>query len=899
MATKKRPTSTKSTTRPKASAAKKTNRAKNDVALFPVVGIGASAGGLEAISELLRQLPERTGMAYVIVQHLDPSHGSVMQDILARTTKMPVTEVNDGELVERDHVYVIPANTLMQIKKGALYLEARAAVRGQHMPIDHFFAALAEDRGTQAIGVILSGTASDGTEGCTAIKSAGGITFAQDEKTAKYSSMPRNAFAAGCIDFVLPPAKIAQELARLGKHPYIARVPAVTDSAGIAPGTEMNQLFAMVREASGVDFTHYKQTTLQRRIKRRMVLLRLDRLKDYLRYIKSHPGEVQEVYKDILIHVTGFFRDPQAFESLRKTVLPTLLADRQKDDAPIRSWVPGCSTGEEVYSIAIVILEYFWGQDRKGSRIKQLSPIQIFATDISDMALERARSGLYSESTVADVSPERLKRFFVRLDGGYQISKPIRDMCVFAKQNLAKDPPFSNLDLISCRNLLIYLGPELQKRVIPTLHYALKPNGFLMLGGSESLGPFADYFTLMDKKYRIYQKKRTSARLITYFTGMDYGIKKQDDVRAAKIQTSALNIEKEVERVLFHRYVPASVVVNEEMEIIQFRGRTGAYLEPAAGQPTFSLSRMAREGLLVDLRAALTRAKKTNGPVRKEGVRVKSNGGTREIALEVVPVRGQGTPDRFYVIVFQEMQAGKEVVQDAKPGRGGKVTKKMASALAEKDRLEREIGQLREQLQTLIEDHETTTEEFRSANEEVLSANEELQSTNEELETAKEELQSSNEELTTLNEELQNRNSELSTANNDLLNLLGTVSIPVVMVGNDLRIRRFTPPAQRLLNLIPGDIGRKLGEIRPNLEMDNLEDMVRESVDGTTVGEREVREKDGGWYLVRVRPYKTWDKKLTGLSSASRTLTSSNAVSSNHAGIQTRCSKSPASPCSS
>jgi two-component system, chemotaxis family, CheB/CheR fusion protein len=833
---------------------------QKEPAPFPIVGIGASAGGLEAMSELLQHLPERTGMAYVIVQHLDPSHGSMMPDILGRTTRMPVSEVRDGDIVQPDHVYVIPANTRMQIRNGALQLSARVLVRGRHLPIDDFLLSLAEERGNQAIGVILSGAASDGTEGCAAIKASGGITFAQDEQSAKYGSMPRSAIAAGWIDFALPPKKIAQELARIGRHPYVARAPLA--DAGLSAGTEMEQLLALIREASGVDFTHYKQSTLQRRIKRRIVLLRLHRLKDYLRYIKAHPAELDELFKDILIHVTGFFRDPEAFEALRKLVLPPLFENRKEDEGPIRIWVPGCSTGEEVYSIAIVLLEYLWERDRKATRAKQAKTVQIFATDISESALDRARGGLYTEAAVAQVSPERLKKFFFRLDGGYQINKPIRDMCIFAKQNLAKDPPFSNLDLVSCRNLLIYLGPELQKRVIPTLHYALRPNGYLMLGGSEGLGTFADYFTQLDKRHRIYQKKRTAARLVTYFTEMDRGMRKPAESRGAKA-VSSLMVDKEVEHVLFNRYVPASVVVNAEMEIVQFRGKTGPYLEPPSGQPTFSLSRMAREGLLVDLQAALARAKKTNGSVRKEGVRVKSNGGTRAITLEVIPVRGQGTSERFYVVVFQE-QPGEAEATSGVSSRARKPTKKLASMADEKERLERNVADLREQLQALLEDHETTREEFRSANEEVLSANEELQSTNEELETAKEELQSSNEELTTLNEELQSRNAELSAANNDLLNLLGNVSVPVVMVGNDLRIRRFTPPAQQLLNLIPADIGRRLGEIRPNLEIDDLEELVRASIDGTILGEREVRQKEGGWYLARVRPYKTWDNRIDG-----------------------------------
>ena len=458
------------------------------------------------------------------------------------------------------------------------------------------------------------------------------------------------------------------------------------------------------------------------------------------------------------------------------------------------------------------------------------------------------------------ISPERLRRFFVKLDGGYQINKSVREMCIFARQNVAKDPPFSNLDLITCRNLLIYLGAVLQKRVIPTLHYALKPDGYLMLGGAETLGTFAEYFHPVDKKNRLFQKKKSAARLTTYFSG-EYGIRRVDDNKAVREADGVSSLEKAAERVLSNRFVPTSIVINEEMDIVQFRGKTGAYLEPASGHPTFNLVKMAREGLLVDVRAALTKARKERAPVRKEGVSIQSNGGTREVDLEVIPIRGEGMPERFYLIAFQDAPVP-EPVKDRTGGKKGSAPKSIR--VRESERLKRERSQLREQLQGLIEDHETVTEEFKASNEEVMSANEELQSTNEELETAKEELQSTNEELTTLNEELQHRNAELSLANNDLLNLLDNVSIPVVIVGNDLHIRHFTPPAQKLLNLLPGDIGRRLNEIRPNLEV-HLGILVRDTIDTISTRELEVRESGNGkWHLMRVRPYKTWDNKIEG-----------------------------------
>jgi two-component system CheB/CheR fusion protein len=833
--------------------------AKTSAGLFPIVGIGASAGGLEAFSELLHHLPEKTGMAFVLVQHLDPKHGSVLQEILSRTTKIPVTEVIQGVVVQPDHAYVIPANANLSIKNGMLQLASRMLTRGRHMPIDDFFRSLAENAGQQAIGVILSGTASDGTEGCRAIKAAGGITFAQDEESAKYDSMPRNAVNAGCVDFILSPKDIARELGGISQHPYVARVmsPEVEGFQGMV-GSDLNALFGLLRESTGVDFTNYKHTTLQRRIRRRMVVHKIEKLKEYLRFIGRRPEELDELYRDLLIHVTGFFREPEAFVALRKHVYPKLFEGR-KPDNPIRVWVAGCSTGEEVYSIAITLLEYMWVHSRNISQAA--TAIQIFATDISDTALDRARTGLYTEAAVSEISADRLKRFFIRLDGGFQVNKSIRDMCIFAKQNLVKDPPFSNLDLVSCRNLLIYLGPVLQRRVIPTLHYALKPGAYLMLGAAENLGGFADHFGLVDKKDKIYQKRKTSARLTTYFSNADYLPIRAGDMKLSRELPVAFTVEREVEHLLVNRFVPASIVVNDQLEIVQFHGKTGAYLEPPAGQPSFSLAKMAREGLLVDLRTALNTAKKTNGTVRKEGVQIQWEEGTREVNLEIVPLRGPSAHERLYVVVFQEEGCKPAISEDK--GKA-KTLKVIRSTARDAELLKREMHQLREQLRLLIAEHETTTEEFKSAHEEVLSANEELQSTNEELETAKEELQSTNEELTTLNEEMQNRNSELGSANNDLLNLLGHVDIPVVMVSNDLRIRRFTPPAQKLLNLLPGDIGRRLGEIRPNLDVEDLESLAHEAIRRATAQERQVRTKEGGWQMLYVRPYKTWDNRIEG-----------------------------------
>lgn len=803
-------------------------------------------------------------MAFVLVQHLDPTHQSVLPEILGRVAKVPVVQVTDGMLVESGHVYVIPANTSMMIKDGALRLGARVITHGQHMPVDEFLVSLADECGNRAIGVILSGMASDGTEGCRAIKASGGITFAQRESSAKFSGMPSNAIRAGCIDFVMTPDEIAKELARISRHPYVRSVPSDEEADGVVPRTgELEQVLQLLGQSSGVDFTLYKKSTLQRRIGRRMVVHHLERMQEYLGFIKEHPEELDELYKDILIHVTEFFRDREAFDALREQVFPKLLRQRKLETTPIRIWVPGCSTGEEVYSIAIALMEYMWESRSLPQGSITTSSVQIFGTDISEHALTRARSGLYAQAAVSQVSLERLNRFFVKLDGGYQINKSLREMCIFAKQDVTRDPPFSNLDLISCRNVLIYLGTALQKRVIPTFHYALKPDGFLLLGSSENLGAFAEHFLLTDKKQKIYQKKGSATRLLSYFTGTGPMPRRTEDLGVSRAANRPANAEREVERSLVDHYAPTSIVLNSHMEIVQFRGRTGAYLEPAEGQPTFSLSKMAREGLLVDLRRAIDRARKENIPVRAEGISVKSNGGAKEVNVDVIPVRGHDANERYYVVAFHDAMPGRSAAKKSRPE--GKLTHKQTDLTRENERLKREMASLREQTRALIEENESTTEEYKSANEEVLSANEELQSANEELETAKEELQSSNEELTTLNEELQNRNAELMLVNNDLTNLLGNVNIPVVMIGNDLCIRRFTPPAQKLLNLLPGDIGRRLGEIRPNIEFDRLEDIAREAIENTALQEREVQERDNGhWHLLRVRPYKTWDHKIDG-----------------------------------
>jgi two-component system CheB/CheR fusion protein len=831
-----------------------------------VVGIGASAGGLEAFTALLKTLPHDTGMAFVLVQHMAPRSHSLLPEILTRVTRMPVIEVKDGQEVRPNHVYVSPPEVVMSLAAGILHLTAREEPRGLHHPVDYFLQSLAADQGGRAIGVILSGTASDGVKGMKDIKEAGGITFAQDEATAKYTGMPQSAVAAGCADFVLPPDRIAQELARLARHPFGR--PAVSPQAPEMSrkakekeeGTEFNRILGLLKAETGVDFTHYKHSTIQRRILRRLALDRMDNLADYVTYLEAHRPEINKLYEDILINVTGFFREPEAFEGLKSLVFPAITRERSPGD-PIRIWVPGCASGEEAYSIAITLLEYL------GDRFANY-PVQVFATDIDDQVISQARAGFYPEAALADVSPERLGRFFVKGSGGYQVSKTIRDICVFARQNLIKEPPFSRLDLISCRNVLIYFGPVLQKKVIPIFHFALKPSGFLLLGKSEALGAFMDLFSLVDKRYKIYAQKgpdtpRAAAALALDFPSRSPAagswLEKGRDLAAG-----IPDLVREADRLVLARYAPAGVIIDESMNILHFRGQTGAFLEPAPGAASLNLLRMTRLGLSAELRAAVYAAIQGNSPVRKEGVRLREDGGLRRVNLEVVPLRPVAGGHRFFQVLFEDATTGTgpgEAPAQEKPGPSGRRLPK-EQRLRE---LEEELAATKEYLQAVMEEQGTHLEELQSSNEELMSANEELQSISEEMETSKEELQSTNEELATLNEELENRNQELTQANDDLYNLLGAVQVAIVMLGADQRIRRFNSTAQEMLNLLPGDTGRPLSDIHLPLEVDDLNGLIIEVMDHLAVKELEVRNRQGRWYSLRLRPYRTLDQRLDGV----------------------------------
>ena len=818
---------------------------------FAVVGVGASAGGLEAFTELLRALPGDPDVAIVVVQHLAPQHESALVELLSTHTALPVVEATAGLRVERNHVYVIPPNRQLTISGLELQIGPRPHDRTQYTPIDTFLASLAQSAGPRAIGVILSGTASDGAIGIGKIKSAGGITIAQSPASAKYDGMPRAAIATGMVDVVLPPAAIGSKLAQLARHAYTAVHVEAPNTSADASEDQLNQIFDLLRPVSGLDFRHYKVPTIKRRLLRRMALHRLTDVDEYIRLLQSDSPEIRNLYRDLLIHVTRFFREPPSFEVLAREVFPAILRDRPRNQ-PIRVWVSGCATGEEAYSVAIALVEFLLKQ-RAEYRV------QIFATDVSEAAVEHARNGAYQASIEADVSPDRLRRFFSKHDGGYRVTKMIRDLCIFARQDLTKDPPFSRLDLIFCRNVLIYMDLTLQKRLLSVFHYALNPNGFLILGHAETAGAQGTLFSLVDKKHRIHRKRPSNnAPPITLPADFAAVVGPPRKPHREALATERV-LATEVNRIITERFAPPGVVIDADLQIVQFRGQTSAFLEPAPGQASLSLLKMVKEGLLYGIRSALNAARKSRQPVRRSGLQVRSGKRWMRVDLDVIPLVTSGR--MHYLVLFDQSRRATddEPVQDSAQSAGGR-----KPAKSQLEALERELAASREYLQSVIQELEAANEELQSANEEILSSNEELQSTNEELDTAKEELQSTNEELNTLNEELHGRNDELSRVNSDLINLLGSVQIAIVIVGSDMRIRRFTPMAEKVLNLIAADVHRSIGHINPNIEGANLQELIAECMDSISLIEREVRDRQGRWYALRIRPYRSSDNKIDG-----------------------------------
>lgn len=813
---------------------------------FPIVGIGASAGGIEALEPLLLRLT-LDSMAFVLVLHLATGQEEHLPEVLSRWTSLPVLVAEDGAAVEKNHLYVVPSGRNLALLHGTMHLIAPPADQPRR-PVDAFFRSLAEDRGAFAIGVLLSGSGNDGTVGLRAIKAEGGITFVQKPETARFEAMPSSAIEAGVADFVLSPEGIADELMAVSHHAYLKHGRAQR----IPTPERLGKVFVLLRDAFGHDLSLYKHGTIERRIERRMAVHKIERLEDYIALLQSRPGELATLYHDLLIGVTSFFRDRVPYEVLNTAVLDRLAARRPEQ--PIRVWVPGCSTGEEPYSIAIALLE------RLGDRAVDRK-IQIFATDVDDEAVQFGRRGVYPAQIAMDVSPERLQRFFVPRQGGYQVCRRVRDMVVFASQNVTKDPPFSRLDLVSCRNLLIYLQPPLQKKVLRIFHYALLPDGYLLLGTSESVGDSPDLFSLVDRQARLYRKKNipSSATFdVAFGESAPRGVS-----AASNLQTDArpmANIQQLADRRVLERYGPPGVVINENLEVLQFRGRTGPYLEPLPGNASLNLLKLARPELVVDLRAAVHRALDTNAPVVVRRVPLLGPEGQRFVEIEVLPLVDPETRSRCLVVAFND-SAGEPAAVESPSTLAADPSDETPPRVRE---LERELAATKEYLQTAIEELETSNEELKSANEELQSANEELQSTNEELETSKEELQSTNEELTTVNDELHCRMGELSQSNDDLQNLMMLVDTPVVIVGLYQRIRRYTHAAEKLLNLIPSDVGRPLAHLSWFVPAGSLERLVAGVIEHLSTRSEALAATNGRRYRVTVMAYKTSEHSIRG-----------------------------------
>jgi two-component system, chemotaxis family, CheB/CheR fusion protein len=828
---------------------------------FQIVGIGASAGGLEAFTQLLRQLPSDPGMAFVLVQHLDPSQPSFLREALAKTTGMTVSQPDDGTLVEPNHVYVIPPGADISMRHGLLVLSPRRRERrSPHLPVDFLFASLADEQGSHAIGVVLSGNGSDGTEGLRAIKAEGGMTFAQDPKSAKFDEMPRSAIDAGVVDHALAIPELATELQRSSGHASAASVTSASVAASASSpsaddSTALAQIVVAVREGVGVDFSEYKRPTFKRRLARRMARRRVDGLREYLSLLRVDPKEIHALCEEVLIHVTSFFRDAATFEVLASQIIPAILKGKPAG-MPVRFWVAGGSTGEEVYSLAIVLLEALGEASR---------PVQVFGSDISEATIAKARMGVYPDVALQHVSEERRRRFFVKTEHGYRVSKAVRDVCVFVQHDLGRDPPFAKLDLVSCRNVFIYFHQELQTRIVATFHYALNQPGFLLLGRAETISGFDRLFSAVDKKHRIFARTAAPAELPLTLRrdarpAGRHGVTRDSLARAPQKP----DVSRHLDRLLLARYAPSGVVVNEKLEILQFRGQTGRYLEMAPGTPQNNIVKMARPGLLSALRATIAQAQREMASARTSGVEVDHDGSTTTCDIVVVPLAGlPDVEEPLYVVLFEAASLSEPAPAQVPAAHARRLDRPDVDR-ASLRKVEHELTATKEYLSSLIEEHERATDDLGAANEELVSANEELQSMNEELETAKEELQSTNEELTTVNDELQDRNREAAQVNSDFVNLLATVEIPILIVDLERRIRRFTPKARSILNVLPNDVGRPVDDIKPNIEVQDLDRQIAEVIETMAMKESEVRDHGGRWYRMQIRPYKTTDNRIDG-----------------------------------
>jgi len=813
----------------------------------PVVGIGASAGGLDAFKKFFAAMPADSGVAFVLIPHLDPKHESLMVELLARYTKMPVVEATDGMAVEANRVFIIPPNKYMTISGGALRLTGPVERGGLQTSIDLFLRSLANDKQEKAICIILSGTGAHGSLGLKAVKASGGMAMVQDPNTAEYARMPQSAVATGLADYVLPVEQMPEALLKYIQHYYVNG--GKTGVEGTGAPDHLNQALALLRAHTKFDFRCYRKRMLTRRLERRMSLSHFDQIADYLAFLREHPDEVKQLSRDLLISVTNFFRDPEAYQALETEVLAPL-ARAKEPDAPLRVWSAGCATGEEPYSLGMLLLEQL-------AAAQKSCPLQIFATDVDEAALEVARQGTYLESISADVSSERLGRFFTRADEAwYQVSKQLREIVIFARQNLITDAPFSKLDLISCRNLLIYLEPEVQKKVIALLHFSLNEGGFLFLGPSETIGLHIDLFEPVSKKWRIFRRigpSRPERVEMPIVTAVDPLVQVRRLTPPGT--TRPVSFADMTHRLLVDQFAPPAVLINRKYEILYFCGATDRYLAVPAGEPTQDLMMLAREGLRTKLRSAIHQAVRENGPVTLADAQVKRNGDFHPVIVTIRPVQGPQGADGLLLVTFQDSD------QDRVPPRPPETVAEESVVR----QLEYELKATKEDLQSTIEELESSNEEFKVSNEEVMSMNEELQSANEELETSKEELQSLNEELSTVNNQLQDKVADLETANNDMANLLNCSEVAILFLDNQLRIKRYTPPATRLFSMIATDLNRPISDITPKFPDSTLQQDVQHVLRTLVPQEKQVQTSDGCWWSQRITLYRTLDNRIEGV----------------------------------
>jgi two-component system CheB/CheR fusion protein len=817
---------------------------------FPIVGIGASAGGLEALEQFLRHVPEKSGMAFVIVQHLDPTHKGVMPELLQRTTRMEVFQVKDRMRVKPDCVYVIPPNKEMSILHGVLHLFVPMTPRGLRLPIDLFLRSLAEDRQEWSVGVILSGMGSDGTMGLRAIKEKAGLALVQEPASAKFDSMPRSAIDAGLADLVAPAEVLPARIIDYLRHALV--IAKSTGPLEEKDQSALEKVLILLRAKTGHDFSLYKKNTIYRRIERRMGIHQINRIAAYVRYLQENPQEVELLFKELLIGVTSFFRDPAAWEQLQGEAIPALLAGRPAGGM-IRAWSAGCSTGEEAYSLAIAFKE----------ALEQVMPaadftLQIFATDLDRDAIDKGRQGCYPANITADVSPEQLHRFFIKDGNGYRVGKEIREMVTFATQNIIMDPPFTKLDILICRNLLIYLTPELQRKLLPLFHYSLNPGGVLFLGSAETISTFTDLFAPLNIKSRLFRRRESilPAEPLAFpasFVPALPGVPKE-----VPMVKPAANLQSLADQLLLQHFSPSAVLVNDKGDILYISGRTGKYLEPAAGKANWNIFAMAREGLRFDLGNAFQKAVRHKEAITVRGLKIGEGDGVQTVDITVRAIEEPEALRGMVMIVFTDVATPLE-----KKATGRSRTS--PSGTARVLELEQELQQSREDLHTTREEMQSSQEELKSTNEELQSTNEELQSTNEELTTSREEMQSMNEELQTVNAEQQSKMDELSRLNNDMRNLLNSTEIVTVFLDNELHVRRFTTGANKLFKLIPGDVGRPLSDIANDLHYPEMTEVAREVLRTLVFSEKQIATIDGRWFSVRIMPYRTMNDVIDGV----------------------------------